>query len=87
MGETIPLPDGQSGRAGRAWRIPEAAVEMNVSEALLRKQIKLGLIKVFRVGRSVRIADEEVARIMNRQPEQSPYLAELNVPLLLDFPR
>jgi len=51
---TTPLP---------GWRaLPEVARELGLSEWTIRKEVREGRLKVRRVGRCVRVLDEELAR-------------------------
>jgi excisionase family DNA binding protein len=51
-----------SGTALPPWRsVPEAARSVELSEWLLRKEIKAGRLRARRIGRVVRILDEDLA--------------------------
>ena len=45
------------------YSVDDAAKEFNCSKSLIRKLIRAGAIKVYRIGSLVRIPNEEIARI------------------------
>lgn len=55
-------------RLPRFLTVPEAAVLADVSPWTIRKEIERGNLKARRIGRLVRITDEEMARWMRENP-------------------
>jgi excisionase family DNA binding protein len=47
------------------FTIPEASHVLSISPGMLRKQVRLGRIKVTHIGRCARISQDEVLRLCN----------------------
>jgi excisionase family DNA binding protein len=50
----------------RFYSIKAAARRLQVSEKLLRKLYRAGRLRIVRIGRVVRVAEEELARLCER---------------------
>ncbi len=66
------------------WQtIPEAARSVKLSEWLLRKEIQAGRLRARRIGRVVRILDEDLAAWMRNGEETQESLPTLMLPSAL----
>lgn len=52
--------------APRLYSVKEAASLLNVSEGLVRKLIHTRKLRAVRLGRNIRISDDEIARIVKK---------------------
>lgn len=53
-------------RPGRLLKIPEVAERLSVVPRTVRRLIDLGELPTCRIGRAVRIAEEDLARYLHR---------------------